>query len=116
VVTAALRRAGTRVCEPIERFHLNLPPHTFNAVAALLGRSAAVIDDTTTGDYWDVRGTVPSARIPEVVAALPDLTGGEAVLTTQFDHYAPAAEDLPAPPRRGPDPGDRELWFRLMPR
>jgi ribosomal protection tetracycline resistance protein len=116
VVTAALVRAGTRVCQPIERFHLDLPPHTFNAVAALLGRAGAVIDDTVTGDYWDVRGTVPSARIPEVVAALPDLTGGEAVLTTQFDHYAPITGDIPTLPRRTPDPADREEWFRLTPR
>lgn len=57
-------------------------------------------------------GTLPSARVPQVVAALPDLTGGEAVLTTHFDHYAPVAgADLPAPHRRGPDPGDRETWY-----
>ncbi|MEU8819682.1 translation factor GTPase family protein [Actinoplanes sp. NPDC048796] len=118
VVAAALRRAGTRVCQPIERFDVNLPHETFDAVAALLGRLGAVIDDTTTaGGYLEVSGTLPSSRVPEVVAALPDLTGGEAVLTTHFDHYAPVAGDHPpALRRRGPDPADREEWFRAVPR
>ncbi|MFF5082804.1 GTP-binding protein [Actinoplanes sp. NPDC000266] len=118
VVAAALRRAGTRVCQPVERFDLNLPPRTFDAVAALLGRLGAVIDDTTTtGGYLEVGGTIPSSRVPEVVAALPDLTGGEAVLTTRFDHYAPVTGDHPPVlHRRGPDPDDREEWFRAVPR
>ena len=62
-------------------------------------------------------GTLPSAQVPQVVAALPDLTGGEAVLTSHFDHYAPVAgADLPVLSRRGPDPGDRGVWFRAVPR
>ena len=117
-MTAALRRAGTRVCQPVERFEVNLPPDTFDAVTALLGRAGAVIDDTAaTGEYLEVSGTLPSARIPSVVTALPDLTGGEAVLTAQFDHYAPVtAEAPPVLPRRGPDPADRDEWFRAVPR
>ena len=56
-------------------------------------------------------------RVLSDVAALPDLTGGEAVLTTRFDHYAAVTgTDLPVLPRHGPDPGDREAWFRAVPR
>jgi ribosomal protection tetracycline resistance protein len=76
-----------------------------------------VHDTATAGGYLDVSGTLPSARVPQVTAALPDLTGGEAVLTTHFDHYAPIlGADPPVLPRRGPDPGDREVWFRAVPR
>ncbi|MEU1810770.1 GTP-binding protein [Micromonospora aurantiaca (nom. illeg.)] len=118
VVAAALRQAGTRVCQPIERFDVNLPRHAVETVLALLGRLGAVVHDTAVaGGYLEVSGTLPSARVPRVVAALPDLTGGEAVLTTTFDHYAPVTgEDPPALPRRGPDPDDREAWFRAVPR
>ncbi|MEV0005508.1 translation factor GTPase family protein [Micromonospora sp. NPDC050980] len=118
VVAAALREAGTRVCQPIERFDVNLPQHAVEAVLALLGRCGAIVHDTAVaGGYLEVSGTLPSARIPQVVAALPDLTGGEAVLTTTFDHYAPVAgEQPPTLPRRGPDPADREAWFRAVPR
>ena len=62
-------------------------------------------------------GTLPSSRVPQIVAALPDLTGGEAVLTAHFDHYAPInGPEVPVLPRRGPDPADREEWFRAVPR
>ncbi|WP_229073267.1 translation factor GTPase family protein [Actinoplanes sp. DH11] len=118
VVTAALRRAGTRVCQPIERFDVNLPHASADAVTALLGRLGAVVDDMSgSGGYLEISGTLPSARVPRVVAALPDLTGGEAVLTAHFDHYAPVVgEDPPVLPRRGPDPADRDGWFRAVPR
>ncbi|PWR12611.1 GTP-binding protein [Micromonospora sicca] len=118
VVAAALRQAGTRLCQPIERFEVNLPQQTVEAVLALLGRWGGVVEDTAlAGGYLEVSGTVPSSRVPQIVAALPDLTGGEAVLTTTFDHYAPhTGEDPPTLHRRGPDPGDREAWFRAVPR
>lgn len=118
VITAALRRAGTRVCQPIERFELNTPQHTLDRVTAMLGRLGAVVHDTVpAGGYFDLSGTVPSARVPRLVAALPDLTGGEAVLTTGFDHHAPVpGGNPPTLPRRGPDPADREAWFRAVPR
>ncbi|GIE30783.1 tetracycline resistance protein, tetM/tetO subfamily [Actinoplanes italicus] len=118
VVTAALRRAGTRVCQPVERFDVNLPHEVAESVTALLGRAGAVIDDSSgSGGYLEVSGTLPSSRVPQVVAALPDLTGGEAVLTAHFDHYAPInGPEAPVLPRRGPDPADREEWFRAVPR
>ncbi|RAK30502.1 ribosomal protection tetracycline resistance protein [Actinoplanes lutulentus] len=118
VVTAALRRAGSRVCQPVERFEVNIPHHVFDAVAALLGRHGAVVRETVAaGGYLEVSGVLPSSKVPQVVAALPDLTGGEAVLTAEFDHYAPVVgEGAPVLPRRGPDPGDREGWFRAVPR
>ncbi|PTA47593.1 GTP-binding protein [Micromonospora sp. RP3T] len=118
VVAAALRRAGTRVCQPIERFDVNLPQHAVETVLALLGRLGAIVHDTAVaGGYLEVSGSLPTARVPEVVAALPDLTGGEAVLTTTFDHYAPVTgAEPPTVPRRGPDPAVRDEWFRAVPR
>lgn len=118
VITAALRRASTQVCQPVERFDLDVPRHTLDRVTALLGRLGAVVHDTALADgYTELSGTVPSSRVPQVVAALPDLTGGEAVLTTGFDHYAPVTGgEPPVLHRRGPDPADREVWFRATPR
>jgi ribosomal protection tetracycline resistance protein len=118
VVTAALRQAGTRVCQPVERFDVNVPHRLTDAVSALLGRLGAVIHEAgAAGGYLEVSGTLPSSRVPEVVAALPDLTGGEAVLTSEFDHYAAVTgAEPPALSRRGPDPADRDVWFRAVPR
>ena len=118
VVTAALRRAGTRVCQPIERFELDLPQHAHGPVAALLGPLTALVLDASIADGTArLAGHVPSARIPELAGALPDLTGGEGILVTRFDHYAPVPGDRPPTlRRRGPDPGDRAAWFRAVPR
>lgn len=59
VVAAALRQAGTRVCQPIERFDVNLPRHAVETVLALLGRLGAVVHDTAVaGGYLEVSGTL----------------------------------------------------------
>jgi ribosomal protection tetracycline resistance protein len=118
VVAAALRRAGTRICQPVNRFELDLPRPAHGPVTALLGRLGALILDTeTTGGYARLAGHLPSALIPRLAAALPDLTAGEGILVTRFDHHAPiTGERPPSGRRRGPDPADREAWFRAVPR
>ncbi|HWB37014.1 MAG TPA: GTP-binding protein, partial [Rugosimonospora sp.] len=113
VVAAALGRAGTRVCQPVDRFELDLPQHAHSAVAALLGRlGALILDAPVAGGYVRLVGTLPSARVPLVAGALPDLTGGEGVLVTHVDHHAPVTDaEPPILSRRGPDPADRQAWF-----
>jgi ribosomal protection tetracycline resistance protein len=118
VLAAALRQAGTRVCQPIDRFELDLPDHAGGPVTAILGPlGAVVLDASTAGGYARLVGDLPSARVQRLAAVLPDLTGGEGVLVTRFDHYAPVTGDRPPTiRRRGPDPGDRPAWFRAVPR
>jgi ribosomal protection tetracycline resistance protein len=117
VVAAALAQAGTRVCEPVDRFELDLPPHAHATVTALLGRlGALVLEASTAGGYVRLAGHLPSARVPRIAAALPDLTGGEGILVTRFDHHAPVPGDPPVSDRHGPDPADRAAWFRAVPR
>jgi ribosomal protection tetracycline resistance protein len=114
VVTAAVRRARTRVCEPIDRFELDLPDDAHRALAAVLGRlGAVVLDVSTAGGYTRLVGDLPSARVTDVASVVPDLTGGEGSLVTRFHHHAPVAGGRPpSRRRRGPDPGDRQEWFR----
>jgi len=118
VTAAALRGAGTRVCHPVDRFELDLPESVQAPVTALLGRlGGVVLDLAVDGDYVRLSGHLPSARVSQVSTALPDLTGGEGILVTRFDHYDPTTgERPPQRRRRGPDPGEREVWFRAVPR
>ena len=118
VLMAALREAGTSVCQPIDRFELELPALANQPVAALLGRlGSVVLDVTASPGYTTLAGHLPSARLPDLASRLPDLTGGEGVLITRFDHHAPATGTTPpSRRRRGPDPADRDEWFREMPR
>ena len=119
VVTAALVRAGTRVCQPVDRVEVETPESALGAVTSLLSRVGAVHLETVVEDR-DARlvDNLATARVGEVARALPDLTGGEGVLTSRLDHHAPVAGDEPTPQRRrlGPDPGDRAGWFREVPR
>lgn len=118
VVMAAVARAGTRVCEPIERFELEVPDDACNAVLALMGRMGAATHDTVPGaGYTRFVGHLASAAVPELASRLPDVSSGEGVLTRWLDHYAPVA-GVPPPSRRrsGWDPLDRRLWFRQVPR
>lgn len=118
VLTAALGAARTRVCQPVDRFELDLPERVHGPVAALLGRLGAVVLAAEGADgYHRLVGDLPTARVPDLAARLPDLTGGEAVLITRLDHHAPVTGGRPpSRPRRGPDPADREAWFRDVPR
>ena len=117
VAMAALDRAGTRVCEPVERFDLEVPLDVLGGVVALLGPLGGLIESSTGGDdVVRLVGTIPSAQLAGVVRALPDLTGGEAVLVHRHDSYAAVSGRPPERRRHGVDPRDRETWFREMPR
>ncbi|HVN11681.1 MAG TPA: hypothetical protein VMT69_06290 [Kineosporiaceae bacterium] len=118
VVMAALREAGTTVCRPVDRFELDLPEQAHGRLTALLGRLGAVVVEAAGSlGYIRLAGHLPSARVPDLASRLPDLAGGEGVLTTRFDHHAPVTDDEPpVRRRRGPDPADRDAWFRDVPR
>ncbi|GAA0732680.1 TetM/TetW/TetO/TetS family tetracycline resistance ribosomal protection protein [Dactylosporangium roseum] len=118
VVMACLEKAGTEVCQPIERFELDSPDPTIQPLMSTLGRLGAITEFITgSSGYTRLTGFIPTARIAELASALPNVTGGEGVLTSRPDHYAPLhGEDFPVRPRAGVDPRDRALWFRSMPR
>jgi len=118
VVMAALAEAGTRVCQPVDRFELELPDEAFGRVASLLGRLGAATHETSAASgYTRLVGSLPSAAVPALTSQLPDLTGGEGVLMTRLDHHVPVTADRPPIRRRtGYDPLDRTTWFRHVPR
>ena len=68
------------MCQPIDRFELDLPAQAHGQVAALLGRLGAVVLEATGAlGYTRLVGHLPSARVPDLASRLPDLTGGEAI-------------------------------------
>ncbi|MFI7545454.1 GTP-binding protein [Actinoplanes sp. NPDC049599] len=90
VLGQALRRAGTRVCEPIHRFTLELPTDTLGVVLPVLGGMRGVpLLTEPDGPVCLVEGELPAARVHELRLRLPGLTRGEGVLDAAFDHYAP---------------------------
>ncbi|MFJ8630605.1 GTP-binding protein [Streptomyces sp. NPDC093568] len=103
VLIEALRRAGTRVHEPMHRFRVEAPTDTLAALLPVLARLRAVPQTTRTrGDSCSLEGSVPAAHVHELEQHLPGLTRGEGELESAFDHYAPAARGA-EPERRRTD-------------
>jgi ribosomal protection tetracycline resistance protein len=102
VLGEALRRAGTRVYEPMHRFRIEAPADTLGALLPVLAALRAVPEDTgIRGETCWVEGVVPAARLHELEQRLPGLTRGEGELESGFGHYA-AVTHGPVPYRTTP--------------
>ena len=90
VVMAALRRAGTVVCEPIHRFRLDTPADTLAILLPVLARLHAVPVVTATRDAWcTLEGDIPVTKVHGLRQQIAPLTRGEGVMESSFDRYEP---------------------------
>jgi ribosomal protection tetracycline resistance protein len=117
VLMEALKRAGTRVCEPIHRFRLEIPADTFGALASALARLRAVPQtQETRGPSYVLEGEIPAVRVHELQQRLPSLTHGEGVLESDFDSYQPVAGAPPTRPRADNNLLDRKAYLLRLAR
>ncbi|MGW1035763.1 GTP-binding protein [Streptomyces antibioticus] len=113
VLVDALRRAGTRVHEPMHRFRLEAPADTLGALLPVLAALDAVPGTTRTeGSRCVLEGVVPAARAHALEQRIPGLTRGEGEWESAFDHYAPVAGGaVPERPRTDRNPLDRKEYL-----
>ncbi|GAA4586955.1 TetM/TetW/TetO/TetS family tetracycline resistance ribosomal protection protein [Planotetraspora phitsanulokensis] len=112
VLMSALKQAGTVVCEPIHRFHLEVPADTVGAIAPALARSRAVPRVTETrGPMCTLDGDIPAGRVHDLHRRLRGLTHGEGVMESVFDHYAPVRGPAPVRRRTDNNPLSREEYL-----
>jgi len=119
LVHDALRQARTVVCEPVETFRLEIPADALPVVTVTLARLAGLVTGTEADGAaatLTLTGTIPTRNVQRLLAQLPEQTSGEAVFTSDVTHYTPVIGPPPVRPRIGPDPLDRETWFRARPR
>ena len=117
VLMAALKAAGTVVCEPIHRFALEVPADTLAALLPVLARlGAGAQTPTMHGSSCRLEGEIRAARVHELQQALPGLSRGEGVIEAEFDHYRPIRGPFPVRPRMGVDPLDRKEYLRRLAR
>jgi ribosomal protection tetracycline resistance protein len=96
VLTQALERAGTVVCEPIVRVRVEIPTGVMGSVMAALARlEAAVETPSLKGTLSMVETVLPATRAQDLQQQLPGLTGGEGVLDSTFVGYQPVSGDQP---------------------
>jgi ribosomal protection tetracycline resistance protein len=120
VLMDALRRAGTIVHEPVQRFSLQLPAESLSQLLPVLSRLRAMPGaPVTSGGLCLVTGEIPAARVHELELMLPGLTGGEGVLDVTFGHYQPVRGPFPSRPRSDDNPLNRKEYLlhvqRLVP-
>jgi ribosomal protection tetracycline resistance protein len=118
LVHDALRQARTVVCEPVEAFRLEIPAGALPVVTVALARLAGLVTSTEADGAaaLTLTGTIPTRNVQPLLAQLPEQTSGEAVFTSEVTHYTPVTGPPPVRPRIGPDPLDRQTWFRARPR
>jgi ribosomal protection tetracycline resistance protein len=93
VLRDALDTAGTRVLEPVLRFHLEVPDDLVGTVLPALTRLHAIPHTTTpAGGTSVIEGEVPAACLLDLERRLPGLTRGEAAMETAFHHYQESVE------------------------
>ena len=112
VLMAAVKRAGTRVCEPVHRFQIEAPADTLGSILPALTRLAAIPDTpTTAGSSCVLDGAISAGRIDDLARQLPSLTRGEGVLDYAFDRYEPIRGAIPSRQRTDNNPLDRKEYL-----
>jgi ribosomal protection tetracycline resistance protein len=112
VVMSALRQAGTMVCAPMHRFHLEIPADTFGRLLSVLsGLGAIPYTPVMRGSSYLLEGEIPAGRVHELQQQLPALTHGEGVLESAFDHYEPVRGAIPTRPRSDHNPLNRKEYL-----
>ena len=117
VVVAALKQAGTVVCEPVHHFRLDTPADTLNALLPALARLHAVPQVSATSGAWcTLEGDILATAVHGLRQQIPPLTSGEGVLESSFDHYEPVRGPAPSRPRTDDNPLNREEYIRRVTR
>ncbi len=112
VLMAALRRAGTVVCEPVEELDLDIPEDTYGAVSgALLAARATIRNAFPEGGSYRIVSEVPTAELRAIEQQLPRLTRGEGGWVSSFAGHIPVNGEAPTRPRVGPNPLNRAHYL-----
>jgi ribosomal protection tetracycline resistance protein len=112
VLMTALKEAGTKVCQPIHRFHLELPADALGPVLPVIARMHGVPETPAISGSWcSLEGEIPAAEVHELRKRLPALTRGEGVLESAFDSYREVIGEPPVRPRTDHNPLDREDYL-----
>jgi ribosomal protection tetracycline resistance protein len=112
VLMGALKQAGTVVCEPIHRFHLEIPSDTFAATVSAMARLRATVQSQETrGSSYTLVGKIPAALVHELQQQLPALTRGEGLVECEFDSYREVPGTFPTRLRTDYNPLNRKEYL-----
>ncbi len=112
IVFAALARAGTVVCEPVDAFRLELPADCLTAMLAMLAKLGATPGEPlVAGASCALEGEIPAGQVHYLRQRLLPLTRGEGMLDAGFSRYRPVAGAAPRRPRTTRSPLERREYL-----
>jgi ribosomal protection tetracycline resistance protein len=112
VAMAALRRAGTDVCEPIHHYRLDGPADSLAQTLRVLARLRAEPQATEiSGPSFVLEGEIPAATMHLLQQQVGGATHGEGVLELVFARYQPVTGEPPVRPRSDYNPLNREEYL-----
>ena len=101
VLMLALQRAGTVVCEPMVRVSIETPSESFGAALSSVARLGGVVEPPSVrGDLSTIEAVMPATRAQDLQRQLPEVTGGEGVVDSNFSGYKPVSGAPPVRRRR----------------
>src|SRR5262249_4024393 len=113
VLAHALAHATTTVWEPMMRVTIEVPTASVGAVLSEVASLAGVIESQTTrGPLMVIEARVPAARAQDLRRQLPDVTGGEGVMETNFGGYQRVRGSPPTRERSRANPLNRDEYIR----
>lgn len=105
VLMRALKMAGTEVCEPMHRFHMDGPVDMLSPTLNEVARLEAIPTATVSGEStFTLEGEILASRMHKLQMKMMALTRGEGVLEFTFDHYKPVRGTIPIRPRTDNNP------------
>jgi ribosomal protection tetracycline resistance protein len=112
VLTRALDRAGTVVCQPMSRVIVDSPATTLGPVLSTLASLGAAVErQSIRGDEVTVAAVLPATEVPTLHHRLPAATNGEGVVEAGFGGYEPVRGEPPRRRRTTADPRNRQQYL-----
>ena len=88
VLAAAVRDAGTIVCEPVQRFRIDAPESSLAGLLRALARVRATPGQPMIEGKWlTLQGEIAADAVPSLRRQLHGLTHGEGALDVEFSRY-----------------------------
>lgn len=112
-IMEGLRRAGTRLLEPIYRYHILAPEETLGSIAGDMNKMRGSIETPVFEEGMvRVSGWVPVATSHEYSIPFNSLTKGKGILRFQFAGYRECPEgEGKERPYKGVNPLHRSQWI-----
>ncbi|HSX05715.1 MAG TPA: translation factor GTPase family protein [Candidatus Saccharimonadales bacterium] len=115
-IMQALAQARTVVCEPVNRFELDIPETAFAKVMQSLVIAEARLDrqPKSDRDAIHLEGLIPARRMFVFERQIPDLTGGEGVFVSELAEYQEVQGVPPTRARTDHNPLNRQEYLRRI--